>query len=108
MSLPMRSVPSRCWPLGRLQALGRVDLEHVVRDASRAPARGAPRARAAQDQHQADERRPVPREAREDERARAAHDARSRGSMKVWAMSTSRLTTRKIAPAHTVKPITAL
>ena len=36
------------------------------------------------------------------------HDVRSRGSTRVWAMSTSRLTTMKIDPAQTVKPITAL
>ena len=91
---------------GRLQALRRVDLEHVAR-MRREHGREERREPENQDQHEADERRAVPGEAREDEE-RAPHDIRSRGSTTVWARSTSRLTARKIVPAHTVKPITAL
>ena len=99
----VRSEPVRA--VGRLEPLRGVKLEHVVgmRGKHGRQERGSPERG---DQHEAEQRRPIARQPREDE-PRARHAARSRGSTSVCATSTSRFTTMKITPAHTVKPITA-
>src|SRR5439155_22598430 len=91
---------------GRAQPLGRMQLEHVVR------MRGEERRahggdHETEDQHEPEERRAVAAEARHDE-PDGAHTVRSRGATGVWATATRRFTRMKIAPAQTVKPITAL
>ena len=83
-----------------------MQLEHVLRMRGQ-DGREQRRDEQRGNEHEPEERRAIARQPREHE-PHSLHVVRSRGSTRVWATSTSRFTTMKIVPAHTVKPITAL